>query len=132
MYKLTAKTTEYKPGDAIIRRHDAWNLEGDAPTDMGQILGALSELNLIPASLARPVDTVMMDSPPEYLQCLADRLDKFYGCDNSTLSMECSKDGQTVLTIEIPPIVSVYTFRTIDEEAECEKNFQRLADLRSA
>jgi hypothetical protein len=125
MYKLTAKTIEYKPGNSIVRKHEAWNFDGDYPQELGKMIDALVRVNLLPPSIADEIPGGVISTVNEIM---ADRIADFYGVDDLTLKVSTKKD-EAVLTVEIPPFVSFYTFEVAEDESQ---RLERLAELNAA
>jgi hypothetical protein len=113
MYKLTAKTIEYKPGNSIIRKHEAWNFDGHCPQGLGKMIDVLVRVNLLPPSIADEISDGVISTVDE---TMADRIAEFYGVDDLTLKVSTGKD-KAVLTVEIPPFVSFYTFEVAEDES---------------
>jgi hypothetical protein len=125
MYKLTAKTIEYKPGDSIMRKHEAWNFDGGYPQKLAQMIDALVRVNLLPPSIADEIPDGVLSTVDEIM---ADRIAEFYGVDDLTLKVSTGKD-KAMLTVEIPPFVSFYTFEVAEDESQ---RLQRLDELNAA
>lgn len=125
MYKLTVKATEYKPGDSIVRKNEAWNLEGETPSNIDEMLSALVLVNLVPPSLARPIDPGVIST---HAEIAADRFCEFYGVDDLIMDLTIDGHGSSRLTIEIPPMVSVYNFEPIDENEEFRNKLKKLTN----
>jgi hypothetical protein len=112
MYKLTARTIEYKPGDSVVRKNQAWNLEGDCPQELIEMIGALVSVDLMPPSIAEEIPPDVIGSLDED-EIILGRIIKFYGVGHLMLRFPART---TVLTVEIPPFASFYTFEPVKEK----------------